>query len=161
MEKTIQPATLLFLREGDRILLAMKKRGHGVGRWNGVGGKPAPGEDIRQTAVRECEEEIGVTPLDFTGAAILDFYFNGDKSAASMRVAVYICTRWRGEPVETEEMRPRWYDLGQIPYDEMWADDKYWLPRVLDGELLEGEFTFDDDDSLVDFRLEAKPVLSS
>ena len=31
--------TLVFLREGRRVLLGMKKRGFGVGKWNGFGGK--------------------------------------------------------------------------------------------------------------------------
>ena len=31
--------TLVFLREGGKVLLGMKKRGFGVGKWNGFGGK--------------------------------------------------------------------------------------------------------------------------
>lgn len=34
--------TLLFLRKDGRILLAMKKRQFGTGKWNGVKGKVEP-----------------------------------------------------------------------------------------------------------------------
>jgi len=48
--------TLLFLIKEDQILLAMKKRGFGMGRFNGVGGKIEPGETIEQAMIRECQE---------------------------------------------------------------------------------------------------------
>src|SRR6267378_3523397 len=58
-----------------RVLLAMKKRGFGAGLWNGAGGKPEPGETIEETAVRECREEINVTPIQLSLMGILNFYF--------------------------------------------------------------------------------------
>ena len=56
----MKQATLLFLIEDNHILLAMKKRGFGAGRWNGVGGKPNTAESILDVAIRECKEEIEV-----------------------------------------------------------------------------------------------------
>ena len=44
--------TLAFIRDGERLLLGMKKRGFGAGKWNGFGGKVDPGETILQGAVR-------------------------------------------------------------------------------------------------------------
>ena len=66
----------LLVREGE-VLLAMKKRGFGAGRWNGVGGKCLPGETIEQATVREAEEEIGVkiNPVHLEKVATLSFYF--------------------------------------------------------------------------------------
>lgn len=66
-EKTHQDIrrTLLFLIKDDHVLLAMKKRGFGAGNWNGVGGKIEAGESIEQALVRECQEEIGVTPISW------------------------------------------------------------------------------------------------
>ena len=61
----MQDTTLLFLikKEGDiitDILLAKKKRGFGVGKYNGVGGKVMVDEQIGVAAKRETKEEIGV-----------------------------------------------------------------------------------------------------
>lgn len=37
-------ATLCYLLKDDQVLLAMKKRGFGEGKWNGPGGKVEKGE---------------------------------------------------------------------------------------------------------------------
>jgi hypothetical protein len=34
-------------------------------------------------------------------------------------------------PRETREAKPVWYDLGALPFDRMWEDDRYWLPLIL------------------------------
>ena len=52
--------TLVLLREENRVLLGMKKRGFGVGKWNGFGGKLEPGETVVEAAARELEEESGL-----------------------------------------------------------------------------------------------------
>jgi len=148
MTKAIQVGTLVFLRRDDEILLAMKKRGFGKGKWNGPGGKPDPGESIEETAIRETEEEIGITPLNLHKVAHNVFrYPHGQPDVVDGHV--FICTEWQGEPVETEEMAPRWFNLDDIPYDQMWDDDKYWLPQVLDGKNVECDFTFDGADRVI------------
>ncbi|HET9174279.1 MAG TPA: 8-oxo-dGTP diphosphatase [Candidatus Saccharimonadales bacterium] len=137
--------TLMLLKRDGELLLAMKKRGFGAGRWNGVGGKVEKGETISEAAVRECDEEIGVQAEHFSLVAVHDFLF---PEGEDMRVFVYTCDQWSGEPVETEEMRPQWFSLDAIPYSEMWQDDIIWLPFVLAGKCLKGSFTFDSDDNL-------------
>lgn len=143
--------TLLFLRRGDELLLAMKKRGFGAGRWNGAGGKVEAGETIEAAAVRECQEEIGVTPREFQLVAIHDFLF---PDGQDMRMHAYMCTSWSGEPSESEEMRPEWFKLANIPYGEMWDDDIVWLPLVLAGKHLRCSFTFDDHEQMCAAALE-------
>ena len=144
-------ATLLFLRNEDSILLAMKKRGFGVNKWNGVGGKIEENETPSLAAIRECQEEIDVTPEFLTDAGTLTFTFpSDDNSPMNTVVRVFICTHWKGEPHETEEMRPQWFKIQDIPYNEMWIDDKYWLPLVLDNKVVEGSFTFNEKEELID-----------
>jgi mutator protein MutT len=145
--------SLLFLLRGDEILLAMKKRGFGAGRWNGVGGKIEPGETIEQAAVRECQEEIGVEPLEIEKVAVHEFYGPNEPIG---KVHVFLSRKWVGEPFETEEMAPLWHKLEEIPYDDMWQDDRVWLPQVLAGRKLEGKFSFDAEDNLL--TAETSPV---
>jgi mutator protein MutT len=141
METKLRQVTLCFLVKDRQILLAMKKRGFGEGFWNGVGGKPDTGETIEQAAIREAEEEIGVTPTKMAEVGKIDFYMQ--QPDGNQQVIIYLVTDWEGQPAESEEMRPQWYNQGQIPYDQMWPDDQYWLPLVLAGKYVTGRFHFD------------------
>ena len=144
----MRKATLCFLIKGnpspEQVLLAMKKRGFGAGKWNGVGGKIDPGkgdEGIMDAAVRETKEEIGVAIKGLDKAAVLNFRFPYKKEW-DQDVYVFIAKDWEGEPAESEEMRPKWFRTEDIPFEKMWDDDKHWLPKVLAGEKLKAEFIF-------------------
>jgi hypothetical protein len=51
-------------------------------------------------------------------------------------------------------MRPRWFDESEIPFDQMWADDKIWVRPFLADKRLKGEFFFDENDQLIKHVLE-------
>jgi mutator protein MutT len=146
---TEKVCTLLFLRRNNEILLAMKKRGFGADRYNGVGGKIDPGETIEQALIRECQEEIEVTPQHYWKVAEHDFTQNNSENPWRMYVHAYLCDAWEGEPVETEEMAPEWFNVKNIPYNTMWQNDEFWLPQVLAGKKIFGTFTFDEQDNML------------
>lgn len=147
--------TLLFLTRDDEILLAMKKRGHGEGKWNGVGGKLEAGETVEQALIRECQEEIGVTPIDYWRVAEHDFTQDADTAEPwNLRAYAYLCDDWEGEPTESEEMQPRWFKLDNIPYADMWEADRSWLPLVLGKKVVKGTYVFDSNNRLVEHSIE-------
>lgn len=141
--------TLVFLRRDDEVLLAMKKRGFGEGRWNGVGGKLEPGETKVQAMLRETEEEIGVRLTRYEKVAQIAFDELYQGARTTMNVTVYTSDAWQGEPTESDEMRPQWFALDEVPYGDMWPDDEYWLPAVLAGEKLTASFELDAQDIIV------------
>ena len=145
----MRQATLVFPVQGypcDRVLLGLKKRGFGAFKWNGFGGKKEADEDPEESASRELREEccLDVTPRDLEKVAEMSFYFPSFPEW-NMFVHTFIARTYRGKPLETEEMRPAWFSMDMIPFDEMWADDRYWLPLVLRGEKVKGIFTFNND----------------
>lgn len=148
----MRQVTLCLLIKDDKVLLAMKKRGFGVGRWNGVGGKQAEGENIEQTAIRETQEEIGVTPTDLTPVGTFDFHFPGHPEW-EQQMHVFLVTDWQGEPAESEEMQPAWFAKDKLPLESMWASDVFWMPKVLAGEKVSGEFTFGLGDIVLSHKL--------
>src|SRR5690606_7682399 len=133
--------TICFLIKDDSVLLAMKKRGFGMGKWNGIGGKREGEETIAQNAVRELKEEIGVNVAEheLEPAGELKFYFN-NKSDWNNHCHIFRVKSWSGEPEESEEMAPKWYSRNDLPFSEMWIDDIHWLPLVLSGKNIEAEF---------------------
>jgi 8-oxo-dGTP diphosphatase len=140
-----QRATLLFVINDGQILLIHKKRGLGAGKINGPGGRIDPGESSHACAIREVQEELRVTPIGVEHRGVLLFQF---VDGLSIHCEVFTATGCDGEPQETEEAIPIWTSLEQIPYDKMWADDRYWLPLMLAGREFEGRFLFDGDSLL-------------
>ena len=124
----------------------MKKRGFGKGLWNGIGGKIEKGESVVKAAKRELEEEIKVKGNKLSKRALLHFYFPDDpeKNEWNEDVHVFMVENWTGEPKETEEMSPEWFNISEVPYDKMWDADHLWMPRVLSGKKIEAWVAFDD-----------------
>lgn len=133
-------ATLLFIISGGNVLLIHKKRGFGAGKINGPGGKIDPGETPLQCAVRETQEELGVTATNAEQAGEIFFEF-----ADGMRLwgVIFRATEFEGEARETDEATPLWTPLDAVPYDKMWADDRHWLPHLLGGRKFRARFEFD------------------
>ena len=117
-----------------------KKRGLGAGKINGPGGRIELGETPLEAAIRETEEEVGVTPLDLRECGELNFQFS---DGLALHCMVFLAQGCIGEPNESEEAIPYWMEPSAIPYHEMWADDIHWLPGVLEGKGFRGYFHFD------------------
>jgi 8-oxo-dGTP diphosphatase len=150
----MEDGTLCFLVRGNpavQVLLGLKKAGFGAGKWGGFGGKMEPGETAIITAVRELQEEAGIqvaeADLEWVGHLTFLFPF---KPEWSQVVHVFLASRWNGRPAESEEMIPLWFEVNEIPYQDMWQDCRHWLPRVLIGERVRARFVFAADNNAVD-----------
>lgn len=220
---------LCFIRRGEEVLLMRKKRGSGAGKINAPGGHLESGETPLMAAIRETEEELGVTPLNLQLVGELSFQFvdaaspsskkenvEPDSKVASphemqgtdkrelqhsgglgrkdsllldflkreksknkgvdllraltpdehtslieplisntelpdgraMHTMVFLAEDCCGEPQESEEAVPYWYHFQKIPYQEMWEDDKEWLPGMLEGKRFRGYYFFDQEKML-------------
>jgi mutator protein MutT len=150
----MKQTTLLILKRNHELLLAMKKRGFGVGKWNGVGGKVEAGESIEQALLRECEEEIGIKPTAYHKVAIHMFTYPQNGETLQQEMHVFLSDQWEGEPEETEEMAPRWFPIAEIPYDHMWDDDALWLPLILRSKKLQCSFTADEETNMLSAHID-------
>ena len=133
----------------------MKKRGFGVGKLNGVGGKVEEGESIENALLRETREEVNVEIKEFEKVAVIDFYFkdNSVNKDFNQKAHVFIAYKWEGEPTESEEMAPQWVDINMLPLEKMWSDDRYWLPEILSGKKLMAWFLFNNENNIAEMKI--------
>lgn len=150
----MRQTTLGMILVWEKILLCMKKRWFGKWLWNGAGGKCEPGETIEEAMIRELQEETGLltTIGDLENMGVLHFYFD-QNSDWNQDVNIFKIHNFSGKPIETEEMKPEWFDVSRIPYDEMWEDDRIWIPRMLAGEKTEYDFYFWNDGKIRNYTV--------
>lgn len=147
----LQTTLCFLLRDAPEktILLGMKKRGFTAGRWNGFGGKIHENETPVQAAIREVYEEIGVQIHESELAKVAELTFlsilNAKGDPSDTFIHVFIAKNWEGIPKETEEMKPEWFAVNNIPIGGMWPETPFWLPNIINGEKLKAEFTFNND----------------
>jgi len=144
---------LCFIFRQGELLLILKKRGLGAGKINAPGGKIEPGESSLEAAIRETQEEVGLTPHDPRPVGELFFQFT---DGYTLHCVVFRAEGHDGTEVETDEAVPRWTPLNAVPYDAMWADDGIWLPLLIAGRPFRGHFIFDGD-TMLDHQIEVLP----
>lgn len=137
------PATLMFVVKNGEVLLIEKLTGIGQGKINGPGGKIDPGETALQAVIRECQEELHITPLDSIKMGELHFAMS---DIPDIHCHVYMATEFIGTPTATREANPMWVEVSRIPFEKMWADDRYWLPKMLEGQVFNGRFVFQEEE---------------
>ncbi len=156
MEKKI--LTLTVIHDDKKILLGMKKRGYAAGRWNGFGGKLNPGESVEEGMLRELNEESGLIATEYEKIGKLTFESEDEDYVSE--VHLYRIHNFKGEPLETEEMKPKWFNFEEIPYTDMWPDDLIWLPMVLAGDKVEGHIYFKDSNTIKSHNITAVSEVS-
>ncbi|CAL8080008.1 unnamed protein product [Calicophoron daubneyi] len=142
------------------VLLGLKQRGFGTGRWNGFGGKVQSDDaDPKEAALRELKEECGLEIGRDSTEEVGRLWFTFTDQTECMEVHVFICRDWKpstidtGWPCNTEEMHPDWFPVGSlvngnsvdvsgIPFSHMWSDDQFWFPHMLRCHQFVGWFHF-------------------
>ncbi len=146
----VDRATLVFVIRDGQMLLIRKKRGLGAGKINAPGGRLEDSESPLQCALRELSEEVRLSARHGEECGELRFQF---VDGYSIHVWVFRVGRCQGTARETDEATPIWTRLDRIPYDEMWPDDRLWVPLLLERRRFRGRFVFDGD-QMLDHALE-------
>jgi 8-oxo-dGTP diphosphatase len=155
------PAVVCYLVRDGKVLLGLRKRvswGMGENLIAGIGGKVGDkAEFSNETCLgalgREVIEEIGVKIGRVKEAGEVKFIFP-HKPRWNQDVYVYVVETWDGEPTETEDIAPMWFDVLSLPRDRMWDDNAYWVPKVLAGGCVNATFLFDENNKVLEHILE-------
>ena len=147
--------TLVFCRRnrenGEEVLLGMKKRGVGAGKFNGFGGKIEEGESVEEAAVRELMEECSVKAVEIKRVGYLVEIIKS--SNMKFYIHIFNCFNFENEPVESSEMNPQWFNTKNIPYEKMWCDDIHWFPLLFANKSFTGRFNLIHEEFISDFQL--------
>jgi len=140
--------TLCHIMNDRKFLMLRKATGlFGGGKWNGLGGKIGVGESPEQACIREVLEESGLKVSNLRYHGVLKFWF-GD-AGETIVVHVFSTHSFEGRIKEGREGILRWIDFDEIPYEEMWQDDRYWLPALMEGKNFKGEFHFNEQGNMI------------
>jgi 8-oxo-dGTP diphosphatase len=119
----------------QRVLLVHRTARPGdshLGKWNGLGGKLEPREDIVAGMTRELFEEAEITATQMQLAGTVSWPGFGrhgeDWFGFLFRVLEFTGTPPRQNPEGTLE----WIPLENVMTLNLWGGDRYFLPMVLD-----------------------------
>lgn len=114
------------------------------GKWNGVGGKLYSGEKPEENAVRETLEETGLTVSNLFYHGLMNFHNNG-KEEVDFMMHLFSTKSFSGKLKERSDDggEVKWFRLDELPWNEMWADDRHWIQHMLSGERFDADFYFD------------------
>jgi 8-oxo-dGTP diphosphatase len=162
------PAVVCYPIQGEEVILGFRVKVSndlGKGIFVGPGGKHDLKEDgslesSEEALIRECQQELDVTPTEYAYKGNVRFIFPS-KPKWCMSVDVFLVTSWQGivadisptnldsylaslsEPLP--EIIPVIFPQAEIPFHRMWADNRYWVPKVIAGGNVNLTFLYDDE----------------
>lgn len=116
-----------------------------AGLLSAPGGHNEAGETFAQCACRETKEEVGieVNEKDLEQVAVIYFYSRDSKIVEPVfNCPIFFVRKWKGDPTETAEMIPEWFNHELIPFEKMSPGDKEWLPLLLKGKKIIGHLRY-------------------
>ncbi len=145
--------TVVFIIKDEQVLLGLKKKGFGERKWNGFGGKKNPGETLEECARREVAEEAFIELGDLEQFAVSEFHFG--EQPKFYEVHHFVSRDFKGTPQESEEMKPAWFSIYDMPYKDMWPDLAYWWEsHFLKGKKFKNYFLYTPEGEVVEKKVE-------
>ena len=131
--------TLGYILSPDRkktLLVHRNKRDNDqhLGKYNGLGGKMEPGEDVFQCLAREIGEEAGIVCVETVLRGTINWTGFGPNGEDWLGF-IFRIDRFEGEPHQSnEEGDLSWVEVDRLLELPMWEGDKFFLPLVFDDD---------------------------
>jgi 8-oxo-dGTP diphosphatase len=132
-------AVLAFILSDDQkktLLVHRTKRkdDHHFGKFNGLGGKMEPGEDIVSCLKREIMEEAGITARDIVLRGTVNWNGFGVEGEDWFGF-IFLVKKYSGTPYpDNSEGELLWKEVDQLNTLPMWEGDRFFLPLVFDDD---------------------------
>lgn len=100
------------------------------GKYNGLGGKIDPQEDVVSGMRRELREEAAIEALDLSLRGTISWPGFG-KHGEDWFGFIFLITHWSGTALtHNPEGTLEWVPIRRIPELNLWPGDRYFLPLV-------------------------------
>jgi 8-oxo-dGTP diphosphatase len=124
-----QEIVAALIVQSQMILLGHRSAGRAFypGVWDLFGGHVEPGERRQQTLVRELQEELDITPTQWTFLETRMLPADGNEPSDPLRVHLYLVKAWTGTPINSqpeEHSAIGWFSLAQAAQLHL-ADPSY------------------------------------
>ncbi|MDN4503854.1 8-oxo-dGTP diphosphatase MutT [Alteromonadaceae bacterium BrNp21-10] len=110
MQKHIQVAVGVILKDNAIFITKRPDNLHQGGKWEFPGGKIEANESVEQALARELFEEIGIVPLRCS--ALMDIHHDYGDKKVSLRVLTV--ARFEGQPYGKEGQQGRWVAIENL-----------------------------------------------
>gem|GEM_PF-750909 len=145
------------IKSGSSILLIRSEEGINKGKWNAPMGEIQQGETPVKAAMRSVFQQTGLYVTKAVPHGTIRLFLNG-KNEYSYRLHVFSTKLFSGDLKPNVQGEARWFAAADVPYYEMWADDKYWVNLVLEGKEFDADFFFDEtNEKIVKYQIKEKP----
>lgn len=105
-----------------------------LNKYNGLGGKMRPNEDVVTCMKREILEESGLICEEILLRGTINWTGFGSENEDWLGF-IFRIDRFRGESFEkNDEGVLAWIDLEQLPDLPMWEGDRFFLPLIFDSD---------------------------
>ena len=125
----------VFSPDGSRVLMVHRNARPGdahFGKYNGIGGKLEPGEDVVAGFRREVREEAGIECDALALAGTISWPGFG-KNGEDWFGFIFRVTRFTGTPLTANpEGALEWVEVDRVPTLPLWEGDRFFLPLVFD-----------------------------
>lgn len=130
-------ATLGYIMSPDSTQVLMIHRNARIedqhyGKYNGLGGKLEPGEDVVSGMKREIHEEAGIVVEQIVLRGTINWPGFG-KNGEDWFAFVFRIDRWSGTPYTSNpEGSLEWVPVASMMSLNLWESDRFWLPMVFE-----------------------------
>ncbi len=138
------------------LLLIKAEEGINKGKWNAPSGELASGERSDKAAMRHAFQQTGLYVNKVMHHGTIRLFLNG-KVEYDYKLQIYSSKVFSGDLKPNIKGEARWFGTNELPFYEMWADDKYWVNLVLEGKKFDADFFLDEtNENVVKYQIREK-----
>ncbi len=134
--------TLCLLVDSQKIFLSQRD-----GKWGGLEEEIKENEEATEGAKRNLWEELGIQVKAIDLKGIINFEYPEE----NVEVYIFKVSDYNGSIIEN---KGQWFDVLEIPFEQMRPVDLYWLPLFLKDKNFKGRFVFTGRNDIINHKLE-------